>query len=206
MSSSAEKPWVPLSVFEALPKTDLHVHLDGSLRLKTILELAQQQGVKLPAETAQGLHEAIGVGRNCGSLEEYLRGFAITPFRRHAELSSLLEPSGRGGLMVKDETGNVSGSHKARHLFGTMLELLLAGVPFLNGDFLPHEAMQASRVVWSLASAGTAACLGARRPVQRPKWRAMWATTCSGERSSTSTLTTRCRASRVPLTTASPLI
>ena len=37
-------------------------------------------------------------------------GFAVTPFRRHAELSSLLEPSGRGGLMVKDETGNVSGS------------------------------------------------------------------------------------------------
>jgi adenosine deaminase len=69
---------VPLSVFESLPKTDLHVHLDGSLRLETMLELAEQDGVKLPASTTQGLHEAIGVGRNCGSLEEYLRGFAIT--------------------------------------------------------------------------------------------------------------------------------
>jgi threonine synthase len=55
-------------------------------------------------------------------------GFRITPFHRNADLGVLLEPSGRGGLLVKDETGNVSGSHKARHLFGTMLELLLAGV------------------------------------------------------------------------------
>ena len=28
---------------------------------------------------------------------------------------------GRGGVWVKDETGNVSGSHKARHLFGVLL-------------------------------------------------------------------------------------
>jgi adenosine deaminase len=69
---------VPLSVFESLPKTDLHVHLDGSLRLKTILELAAQDGVNLPAASAEGLHETIGVGRQCASLEEYLRGFAIT--------------------------------------------------------------------------------------------------------------------------------
>jgi adenosine deaminase len=32
----------------------------------------------LPAYTVEGLHEAIGVGRDCGSLTEYLRGFAIT--------------------------------------------------------------------------------------------------------------------------------
>ena len=33
----------------------------------------------------------------------------------------------RGSARVKDETHNVSGSHKARHLFGTLLELRLAG-------------------------------------------------------------------------------
>jgi adenosine deaminase len=69
---------LPQSVFEALPKTDLHVHLDGSLRLKTILELAEQDQVELPADTLEGLHEAIGVGRQCESLEEYLSGFRIT--------------------------------------------------------------------------------------------------------------------------------
>lgn len=77
-SQHADSSTVPLSVFQALPKTDLHVHLDGSLRLRTILELAAEQGVRLPSNTEEGLGVAIGVGRHCGSLEEYLRGFAIT--------------------------------------------------------------------------------------------------------------------------------
>ena len=69
---------VPFEVFRALPKTDLHVHLDGSLRLETILELGRQYGVELPAIDLPGLDEAIGCGRNFGSLVEYLRGFDIT--------------------------------------------------------------------------------------------------------------------------------
>jgi len=50
-------------------------------------------------------------------------GFRITPFARSGPLSDALGFSAAGGVWVKDETGNVSGSHKARHLFGTMLEL-----------------------------------------------------------------------------------
>ncbi len=50
-------------------------------------------------------------------------GFAVTPFARHAELSDRLGLSEPGGVWVKDETGNVSGSHKARHLFGVLLYL-----------------------------------------------------------------------------------
>lgn len=69
---------VPLEAFQALPKTDLHVHLDGSLRPETIVELAQLQGVPLPASTKEGIEEAIGAGSQFGSLVEYLRGFSIT--------------------------------------------------------------------------------------------------------------------------------
>jgi adenosine deaminase len=69
---------VPFEVFQALPKCDLHVHLDGSLRLETILDLARRDRIELPATTLEGLQEAIGVGRNFGSLVEYLRGFEIT--------------------------------------------------------------------------------------------------------------------------------
>jgi adenosine deaminase len=69
---------VPFEVFEALPKADLHVHLDGSLRLETILELAREQRLSLPATDIAGLRAAIGCGKNFGSLVEYLRGFAIT--------------------------------------------------------------------------------------------------------------------------------
>src|SRR5450432_400826 len=69
---------VPFEVFRALPKTDLHVHLDGSLRLETILELAKAERVDLPANDLVGLRAAIGCGKNFGSLVEYLRGFEIT--------------------------------------------------------------------------------------------------------------------------------
>ncbi|HYP75554.1 MAG TPA: adenosine deaminase [Polyangiaceae bacterium] len=69
---------VPFEIFKALPKTDLHVHLDGSLRLETILELAKAERVELPANDLDGLRAAIGAGSNFGSLVEYLRGFDIT--------------------------------------------------------------------------------------------------------------------------------
>jgi adenosine deaminase len=77
-SSNRGTSAVPLEVFQALPKTDLHVHLDGSLRLPTILEIAETQGLRLPATDEKGLFEAIGCGKNLGSLIEYLRGFEIT--------------------------------------------------------------------------------------------------------------------------------
>jgi threonine synthase len=50
-------------------------------------------------------------------------GFAITPFARADVLSERLGFSSNGGVWVKDETGNVSGSHKGRHLFGVLLYL-----------------------------------------------------------------------------------
>ncbi len=51
------------------------------------------------------------------------RGFRITPFARSAALSERLGFAADGGVFVKDETGNVSGSHKARHLMGIMIYL-----------------------------------------------------------------------------------
>jgi len=53
------------------------------------------------------------------------RGFRLTPFGRAARLSAALGFEASGGVWVKDETGNVSGSHKARHLMGVMLYLLV---------------------------------------------------------------------------------
>src|SRR5204862_3473199 len=51
------------------------------------------------------------------------RGFRVTPFVREDDLSARLGFSPDGGLWVKNETGNVSGSHKARHLMGLLLHL-----------------------------------------------------------------------------------
>src|SRR5712671_6201868 len=77
-SSGAHAGRLPLSFIEKLPKTDLHVHLDGSLRLETILELAKRDRVELPADDADGLRRAMHLGENCGSLVEYLKAFDVT--------------------------------------------------------------------------------------------------------------------------------
>ncbi len=50
-------------------------------------------------------------------------GFRVTPFSRSRELSESLGFSGTGGVWVKNETGNVSGSHKGRHLMGVLIHL-----------------------------------------------------------------------------------
>ena len=63
---------------QRLPKTDLHVHLDGSLRLETILELGELQKVKLPADSPDKLRPFVQVGEECKSLVEYLRAFDVT--------------------------------------------------------------------------------------------------------------------------------
>ncbi|MBC8385061.1 MAG: adenosine deaminase [Candidatus Cloacimonetes bacterium] len=63
---------------EKLPKTDLHVHLDGSLRIETIFKLAEEQGIKLPSESEEGLKKIVCCQDDCVSLDEYLKGFDIT--------------------------------------------------------------------------------------------------------------------------------
>jgi adenosine deaminase len=69
---------LPFALFHKLPKTDLHVHLDGSMRLETLLELARDQGEKLPANDVEGLRQAMNIGQNTGSLVEYLKAFDVT--------------------------------------------------------------------------------------------------------------------------------
>jgi adenosine deaminase len=60
---------------EKIPKTDLHLHLDGSLRLSTLIELAREQGVKLPAHDEKGLRRTVFKSKY-SSLTDYLKGFA----------------------------------------------------------------------------------------------------------------------------------
>lgn len=62
-----------------LPKTDLHVHLDGSLRVETLLDLGRQQGVTLPGEDPDALRKAVvKTPENCSSLVDYLKAFDVT--------------------------------------------------------------------------------------------------------------------------------
>ena len=53
-------------------------------------------------------------------------GFVPTPFGRSDALSDALGFTDGGGVWVKDETGGVAGSQKARHLFSILLHLIAA--------------------------------------------------------------------------------
>ncbi len=82
-------------------------------------------------------------------------GFTVTPLDRHPETAAAIELA-TGDLWLKDDTHNVGGSHKARHLFGVML----------------HDALHArgSESELAIASCGNAALAAAvvARAEERP--------------------------------------
>lgn len=67
----------PAEFIRAIPKTDLHVHLDGSLRLSTLIDLAKERRIELPSFTEEGLRKRV-FKESYRDLNEYLEGFALT--------------------------------------------------------------------------------------------------------------------------------
>jgi adenosine deaminase len=63
--------------FVRLPRAELHVHLDGSLRPATLIELAQAVNVPLPENRAAALRRHMRAD-DARSLDDYLRRFALT--------------------------------------------------------------------------------------------------------------------------------
>jgi threonine synthase len=90
------------------------------------------------------------------------RGFRMTPLERSEPLAGRIGLGPPGAVWVKDETANVSGSHKARHLMGVLLQLEIAERLGLDG------ALQ--RAPLAIASCGNAALAAATiaRAVGRP--------------------------------------
>lgn len=60
-----------------VPKTDLHLHLDGSLRLDTLIELARAAQIELPSYSESGLLETV-FKEHYVDLPDYLQGFRYT--------------------------------------------------------------------------------------------------------------------------------
>jgi len=62
----------------SLPKVSLHDHLDGALRPQTIIELAEDAGIDVPATEAGALGDWFAEQSDSGSLVEYLKTFDLT--------------------------------------------------------------------------------------------------------------------------------
>ena len=90
-------------------------------------------------------------------------GFHITPLSRQSGLATALG-LGSDSLWIKDETGNVAGSHKARHLFGVLLHL---GIDEENNR---SELAIASCGNAALAAAVVARAVGRPLRVFIPTW------------------------------------
>jgi len=72
---------VPTSIAaraRALPKVLLHEHLDGGLRVGTLLDLLRRRGLTPPAADEASLAAWFDANAHAGSLEKYLEGFALT--------------------------------------------------------------------------------------------------------------------------------
>lgn len=98
------------------------------------------------------------------------KGFSTTPYTRVPKLEAELGLTS-GGFWVKNETGNVSGSHKARHLMGVAIFLAVAEQ---TGLLSPEEAARPLAIAScgnaALAAAIVARAAGRRLRVFVPTW------------------------------------
>ena len=147
-----------LEFIEKLPKTDLHVHLDGSIRVDTIIELARKQNVKLPTFDRGELYRQLYAGDVCNSLDDYLKAFDITLSVMQTEES--LERAGhelaedawkenvryievryapmlhtRAGLSLTDVVeATLRGLRSAKREFGIRYGLILCGIRSMSAE------------------------------------------------------------------------
>lgn len=61
-----------------LPKVELHYHLDGAVRPKTIIDLAEKYNLEIPSHQPEELADWFHRGADRKSLAQYLEGFGVT--------------------------------------------------------------------------------------------------------------------------------
>ena len=67
-----------LELIKQLPKVELHCHLDGSLRVDTIIDLAKKNDIDLPTFNYNRLNKLISLKSQKINLEKYITLFDIT--------------------------------------------------------------------------------------------------------------------------------
>ncbi len=115
------------------PKAELHVHLDGSLRIETLWELAQTPSVALPFDNIDALRRAFANVQQA-SLEQYLQRFAWTlsvmqnEKNIHRIALELVEDAARDGLGLIEVRGCPSLSTHEGLSDDAVMQATLAGL------------------------------------------------------------------------------
>ena len=116
-----------------LPKAELHCHLDGSVRPSTLLELAREYGVVMPAATPEALRRYMHV-TDARHLEDYLERFDITlsvlqtPDALERVAYELAEDAARDGVRYLEVRYAPTLNVRAGLSLGAAVEASLAGV------------------------------------------------------------------------------
>ena len=64
-------------MIDKLPKVELHCHLDGSIRVDTIIDIAKKENIKLDSYEKCYVEKLVQVPNDCTSLNEYLKRFDL---------------------------------------------------------------------------------------------------------------------------------
>jgi adenosine deaminase len=148
---------VTKELLRRLPKAELHVHLDGSLRPATLIELARDQGVRLPFETVQELARYMHV-TDARNLLDYLARFEVTlsvlqtPEALERAAYELIEDGAReqvrymeirwspvlntrGGMPLTETVeAPLRGMARAQRDFGVKAQLIICGIRNMSPD------------------------------------------------------------------------
>lgn len=114
------------SAFRKLPKIELHCHLDGCVRVETLVDIARETGVRLPG----AVREAVVAPESCQDLMDYLRrlDLALEVMQRPQDLTriarELVEDMSDDGVIY----GEVRFAPQLHTRGGLTLEAVLAAV------------------------------------------------------------------------------
>lgn len=64
-------------MINTLPKIELHCHLDGSVRIETIIDIARKENIEIPCYDYEKLKDKVTVKDTCSNLNDYLEKFDI---------------------------------------------------------------------------------------------------------------------------------
>ena len=67
-----------LSFIRKAPKAELHTHIDGALRIDTVLDMAKKHHISLPSYDYDILKDILTIDNNCKSLVEYFKPYEYT--------------------------------------------------------------------------------------------------------------------------------